>query len=81
LIKGGRVAYSFRVCGIDSSDVAVVSCPRTLATIEVGRQKLCIYAERDADCGKRRKKRDKSDTPPSASKFSTQNDAGHLSAG
>lgn len=61
LVKSGRVAYPFTVCGIDSSDVAVVSCPRPLATIEVGRQKVRIYAELDADCGKRRKKRDKSE--------------------
>lgn len=61
LIKSGRVAYPFRVCGIDSTDVAVVSCTRPLATIEVGRQKVRIYAELDADCGKRRKKRDKSE--------------------
>ncbi len=40
LIKSGRVAYPFQVCGIDSTDVAVVSCPRPLATIEVGRQKF-----------------------------------------
>jgi hypothetical protein len=61
LVKSGRVAYPFTVCGIDSSDVAVVSCPGPLATIEVGKKKVRIYAELDADCGKRRKKRDKSE--------------------
>ena len=61
LVKSGKVAHPFRVCGVDSSDVAVVSCARPLATIEVGRQKVRIYAELDADCGKRRRKRDKSE--------------------
>ena len=61
LVKSGRVAYPFRVCGIDSSDVAVVSCPRPLATVEIDKHKVRIYAELDADCGKRRRKRDKSD--------------------
>lgn len=61
LVKSGRIAHPFRVCGIDSSDVAVVSCPRPLATIEVGKKKVRIYAELDADCGKRRRKRDKSE--------------------
>jgi hypothetical protein len=61
LVKSGRIVHPFRVCGIDSSDVAVVSCPRPLATIAVGQKKVRIYAELDADCGKRRKKRDKSE--------------------
>jgi hypothetical protein len=61
LVKSGRVAYPFRVCGIDSSEVAVVSGATPLATIAVGKKKVRIYAELDADCGKRRRKRDKSE--------------------
>jgi hypothetical protein len=61
LVKSGRVTHPFRVCGVDSTDVAVVSCPRPLATVEVNDKKVRIYAELDADCGKRRKKRDKSE--------------------
>jgi len=61
LVKSGRVTHPFRVCGVDSTDVAVVSCPRPLATVEVNKKKVRIYAELDADCGKRRTKRDKSE--------------------
>jgi hypothetical protein len=61
LVKSGRVTHPFRICGVDSTDVAVVSCPRPLATVEVNKKKVRIYAELDADCGKRRTKRDKSE--------------------
>jgi hypothetical protein len=61
LVKSGRVTHPFRICGVDSTDVAVVSCPRPLAKVEVNGKSVRIYAELDADCGKRRKKRDKSE--------------------
>ena len=62
LVNSGKIAHPCQVCGIDSSDLAVVSRPQPLATIKLpNNKKVRIYAELDADCGKRRKKRDKSE--------------------
>jgi len=62
LVKNGKISHPFRICGIDSTDLAAVTCPRPLATLTLpNRKKVRIYAELDADCGKRRKKRDKSE--------------------
>lgn len=62
LIKSGKVTHPFRVCGVDSTEVPVISCPRPLATVKLDNGKTVrIYSELDADCGKRRKKRDKSE--------------------
>lgn len=62
LIKSGKVTHPFRVCGIDSTEVPVISCPRPLAKVKLKNGKTVrIYPELDTDCGKRRKKRDKSE--------------------
>lgn len=62
LVQRGKIAHPYHVCGIDSTDLAVVSRPHPLATLKLPNNKsVRIYAELDADCGKRRKKRDKSE--------------------
>jgi len=62
LIKSGKVTHPFKICGMDSTEVPVISCPKPLATVELKNgKKIRIYSELDADCGKRRKKRDKSE--------------------
>lgn len=60
LIKSGKIGHPFSLCGTDSSELAACCSPVPLATITIGRKKVQIYSEFDADCGKRRKKRDKS---------------------
>ncbi len=60
-IKSGRLDSRFVVHAIDSSELSAVCNPRPLATIKLGDKKVRIYADLDADCGKRRKKRDKSE--------------------
>jgi Transposase DDE domain len=61
LLKEVKLPYPFQLCGVDSTDLASSCCPVPLATLPVGQKKVRIYAELDADCGKRRKKRNKSD--------------------
>ncbi len=46
--------------GVDSTDLAN-DCRAPLAVVKVGKEKICIYNDLDCDCGKRRKKRNKSD--------------------
>ncbi len=60
-LKSGRLDSQYVVHGIDSTELSVVCNPRPLATINVGQKKVRIYGDLDADCGKRRKKRDKSE--------------------
>jgi hypothetical protein len=62
LLSGsGKIPRPFQLCGVDSTDVAVVCRPYPVAKVKVGGKTVRIYSELDADCGKRRKKRDKSD--------------------
>jgi hypothetical protein len=61
MIKEIKIPHPFQICGIDSSDLAIACCPVPLATLTVGNKKVRIYSELDADCGKRRKKRNKSE--------------------
>ena len=61
LLQEVKVPYPFQICGVDSTDLASSCCPVPLATLAVGNQKVRIYSELDADCGKRRKKRNKSE--------------------
>jgi len=61
LIKEVNIPQPFQICGVDSSDLASPCCPVPLATLIVGNKKVRIYSELDADCGKRRKKRNKSE--------------------
>ncbi|MDI6755401.1 MAG: transposase [Thermodesulfobacteriota bacterium] len=56
-----KLPHPFQICGVDSSDLASSCCPVPLATLAVGDKKVRIYSELDADCGKRRKKRNKSE--------------------
>jgi hypothetical protein len=60
-LKSGRLNSQFIVHGADSAELAAVCNPAPLATIEVGKKKVRIYSDLDADCGPRRKKRDKSE--------------------
>jgi hypothetical protein len=59
MIQSGKISHPVSVCGVDSTELAVRCNPMPLAMLEIGGNK--IYSELDADCGKRRKKRDKSD--------------------
>ncbi len=61
LIKNGKIGHPFQVCGVDSSELAVACRPYPVAKLKIGQKMVRIYAELDADCGKRRKKRDKSE--------------------
>jgi hypothetical protein len=61
LLKSGKLNNKMIVHGIDSSELPAVCNPKPLATIEIGDKKVRIYADLEADCGKRRKKRDKSE--------------------
>jgi hypothetical protein len=56
-----KLPYPLQICGVDSSDLASSCGPVPLATLAVGDKKVRIYSELDADCGKRRKKRNKSE--------------------
>lgn len=60
LIKSGKIGHPFSICGIDSSDIAAICNNVPLATVEIGKKKVRIYSELEADCGTRRRKRDKS---------------------
>jgi hypothetical protein len=59
--ESGKLASCFVVHGTDSTELPAVSNSMPLATIKVKDKKVRIYADLDADCGKRRKKRDKSE--------------------
>lgn len=61
LIKEIKIPHPFQICGVDSTDLASSCCPVPLTTITVGDKKVKIYSELDVDCGKRRKKRNKSE--------------------
>jgi len=59
-LKSGRFDRDSVVYGVDSTELSALCNPAPLATIEVGGKKVRIYSDLDADCGTRRKKRDKS---------------------
>lgn len=61
LVKHRQIPNPFKLCGVDSTDIAVPCCPVPLAKITIGNKKVRIYSELSADCGKRRKKRNKSE--------------------
>ena len=61
LSESGKIAHPFQLCGIDSSELAACCHPYPLAKVKVGKKTVRIYSELDVDCGKRRKKRNKSD--------------------
>ncbi len=61
LVEELNLPHPFQICGVDSTDLASSCCPVPLATLDVGKKKVRIYSELDADCGKRRKKRNKSE--------------------
>ncbi len=60
LLESGKIEHPFLICGVDSSELPAISNSFPLATLEVGDKKVRIYSDLDADCGKRRNKRDKS---------------------
>lgn len=59
--ESGKLGSNASVYGIDSSELPAICNPAPLATIKLGDKKVRIYTDLDADCGKRRKKRDKSE--------------------
>jgi len=61
LLQRIKLPHPFHICGVDSSDLASSCSPVPLATLDVVNKKVRIYSELDADCGKRRKKRNKSE--------------------
>ena len=61
LIRSGKLSHPFSICGVDSTDLATCCSPVPLATVTIGKKKVRIYTDLDADCGKRRKKRNKSE--------------------
>lgn len=61
LLQRIKLPHPLQICGVDSSDLASSCGPVPLATLTVGNKKVRIYSELDADCGKRRKKRNKSE--------------------
>ena len=61
LLQRIKLPHPLQICGVDSSDLASSCGPVPLATLTVGDKKVRIYSELDADCGKRRKKRNKSE--------------------
>ncbi len=60
-IKSGRLDHKCIVWGADSSELASPCDSRPLASVEVLGKNVRIYSDLDADCGVRRKKRDKSE--------------------
>ena len=60
-LKRGILDSRFVIHGIDSAELSAVCNPTPLATIKIGDKKVHIYSDLDADCGKRRNKRDKSE--------------------
>lgn len=61
LIHSGKIRGFVSICGVDSSELPACCNPVPLATVNIGNKKVRIYSDLDADCGKRRKKRDKSE--------------------
>jgi hypothetical protein len=61
LLQRIKLPHPVQIGGVDSSDLASSCSPVPLATLTVGDKKVRIYSELDADCGKRRKKRNKSE--------------------
>jgi hypothetical protein len=61
LIQSGKIGHFVSICGVDSSELPACCSSVPLATVNIGKKKVRIYSDFDADCGKRRKKRDKSE--------------------
>lgn len=61
LIKSGKIEGCISICGMDSTELPACCSSVPLATVQIGKKKVRIYPDLDADCGKRRKKRDKSE--------------------
>jgi len=61
LLQRIKLPHPLQICGVDSSDLASSCGPVPLVTLTVGKKKVRFYSELDADCGKRRKKRNKSE--------------------
>jgi len=61
LLQKINLPHPVQICGVDSGDPASSCGPVPLATLTVGNKKVRIYSELDADCGKLRKKRNKSE--------------------
>jgi hypothetical protein len=54
LLQRLKSPQPFHLGGVDSSDLASACGPVPPATLTVGDKKVRIYAELDADCGRRR---------------------------
>ncbi|MHC4270619.1 MAG: transposase [Planctomycetota bacterium] len=60
-LKSGKLGSDAGVYAVDSSELPAICNPVPFATIKIGDKKVRIYTDLDADSGKRRKKRDKSE--------------------
>ena len=61
-MKSGKLDNPFKIYGVDSTDLAAQCNSHPLATIKLPNgKKVRIYSELEADCGKRRTKRNKSE--------------------
>jgi len=61
-MMSGKLGGPFQILGVDSTELAAITNPYPLAMVTLPNgQKVRIYSEVDADCGKRRNKRDKSE--------------------
>ncbi|MBF0549665.1 MAG: transposase [Deltaproteobacteria bacterium] len=61
LVKKGKISNPFHLCGVDSTELVACCSSFPLAKVTIGDKTVRIYSELDADCGKRRKKRNKSE--------------------
>lgn len=60
LVDSGLIEHPFSICGVDSTELPINYNHSLLCTVLAGNKKVRIYSDLDADCGVRRKKRDKS---------------------
>jgi hypothetical protein len=61
-MKSGKLDNPFKIYGVDSTDLAAQCNSYPLATVKLPNgKKVRIYSELEADCGKRRNKRNKSE--------------------
>ena len=61
MLQSGKAKDLFPICGVDSTEIPTYANSKPLATLKIGEKKVRIYSDLDADCGRRRKKRDKSE--------------------
>ncbi len=60
-LRQGPLKDRFMLYGVDSTELAAICDPRPLVSVRIRGKNVRIYGQLDADCGKRRTKRDKSE--------------------